>query len=172
MFVEKQSMSTRIKQAVLLVVISVILAVVVNLVSARRIPFHGEWPSISGSDSVIVPPSAQPGDPPFISLDEAAAKFQSKNVVFIDARDTADFKLGRIRGAHNLPYDYYEDFWTSVMKDIPSDREIVIYCSGDECELSLFLGRELAARGYDKVFIFYGGWREWAKAKLPVEGMG
>ncbi len=152
-----------------IIVFSLIIAFVANTILGNRIPFIGNWPSISGSDSIIVPPSAEEGDPPFISLDEAATKFQSKGILFIDAREPEDYELGHIKGAVNLPYDYMEDYWDKVLKDVPFDKEIVVYCSGNECESSLFLGREMADKGYKDVFIFYGGWREWEEAKLPVD---
>ena len=89
--------------------------------------------------------------------------------MFIDAREPEDYETGHIRGAVNLPYDYMEDYWDKVLKDVPLNKEIVVYCSGNECESSLFLGREMAYKGYKDVFIFYGGWREWVEAKLPVD---
>jgi len=161
-------MIIRIKQAVIIILFSAALAVIVNLASGSRIPFVGDWPSISGSDSVAVPPSAEEGDPPFISLDEAAARYQSPGTLFIDARDPEDYAVAHVRNAVNIPYDYLDDYHEQLMM-IPVDREIVIYCSGSECELSLFLGRDMQDIGYQRIFIFYGGWREWERANLPVE---
>lgn len=162
-------MKSRLEQALTIIAVAVILGFGVNIISANRIPFIGKWPSISGSDTVAVPPSAEEGDPLFISLDEAAARYQSRNVVFVDARDPEDFEYGRVAGAINLPYDYIEDYWENVVPLIPRDNELVIYCSGTECEQSLFLAREFVYQGYEKVFIFYGGWREWERAGLPTE---
>ena len=160
-------MINRIKQAVIIVLFGAILAFIVNLASGQRIPFIGDWPSISGSDSVAVPPSASEGDPPFISLDEAAARYQMPGTLFIDAREPEDYDLDHIRNAINIPYDYIEDYRDQLM-GIPIKQEVVIYCSGTECELSLLLGREMQAMGYQKLYIFYGGWREWEKAGLPM----
>ncbi len=163
-------MKLRLMPPLIIIVLSIIVALISNTVSDNRIPLIGSWPSISGSDSVIIPPSAEEGDPPFISLDLAATKFQSKDILFIDAREPEDYEIGRIRGAINLPYDYMEDYWDEVLTDIAIDREIVVYCSGSECESSLFLARELVYKGYENIFIFYGGWREWERAKLPFGG--
>ena len=158
-----------IRQALIVIVFSVAVAVCSNLIVGSGIPLVGNWPSVSGSDTVAVPPSAAEGDPPFISLDEAAAKFQLRNAIFIDARDPEDCEYGRIRGAVNLPYDYLEDYWNEVIPGLPKDKHNIIYCSGTECELSLFLARDMVYDGFEKVFIFYGGWREWERAKLPTE---
>ncbi len=162
-------MASRIRQAIIITIISCVLALVFNMVSSNRIPLHGDWPSMAGSDSVIIPPSAAKGDPPFISLDEATAKFQSRNISFLDAREPEDYALGHIRGAINLPFERLDEYWEKVTGSLPKDGEIVTYCSGDECESSLFLGRELVAKGYSGVTVFFGGWREWEKAGLPVE---
>ncbi len=163
-------MKLRLMPPLIIIVFSVIIALISNTVSDNRIPFIGSWPSISGSDSVIIPPSAEEGDPPFISLEQAVTKFQSENVLFLDARESEDYEIGRIRGSVNLPYDYMEDYWDEVLTDVTLDREIIIYCSGSECESSLFLARELVYKGYENIFIFYGGWREWERAELPFDG--
>ena len=163
-------MKLRLMPPLIIIIFSLIIAMISNMVSDNRIPFIGSWPSILGSDSIIVPPSAEENDPPFISLDQAVTKFQSVNVLFLDAREMEDYEIGRIRGAVNLPYDYLEDYWDEVLAGVPTDREIVVYCSGSECESSLFLGREMAEKGYKNIFIFYGGWREWVRAKLPFDG--
>ncbi len=164
-------MKTGVTQAIIILAISTVLATASNLFSGNGIAFIGNWPSlISESDSIIKPPSAEEGDPPFISLDEAAGKFQDKNVVFIDARDPEDFELAHIKGALSIPYEYLEEDWMAASTGIPKERPIVIYCSGTECELSLLLGREMAYQGYENIFIFYGGWREWEHAGLPTEG--
>jgi rhodanese-related sulfurtransferase len=162
------TMKQRIFQAILVAVVAIVMALISNSFSGSRIPVIGHWPSISGSDSVIVPPSAEKGDPPFISLDEAAAKFQSRNVIFVDARDPADYEYGRIAGSINLPFEMLDEYWPKVAPNIPATREIVVYCSGGECESSLFLGRYMKSNGYDNIFVFYGGWSEWEKAKLPI----
>jgi len=161
-------MKTGVKQSLIIIMMATILAIAVNFASTNRLPLKGNWPSISGSDSVAVPPSAEEGDPPFISLDEAAARFQSSGTLFIDARDPEDYVVGHIRGSMNIPYDYIEDYYDALWS-IPKDRSIVIYCSGTECELSLFLGRDMQYESYERVYVFYGGWREWEKANLPIE---
>lgn len=168
-------MMKSIKQAVLLVVLSALAALLYNAVSGSGLPLKGDWPSVSDSDSVIVPPSAEAGDPPFISLDEAAALYQDKRVVFIDARDPEDYDYGHIIGAVSIPYDYLpieglEAYWDSTAQHISRDTKVVIYCSGLECESSLNLGRDMSDYGWRNIRVFYGGWREWERAGLPIEG--
>ncbi len=166
-------MTSRILKASILILLAVATSLTVNSLSPAGIPLIGNWPSVSDSDSVAVPPSAEAGDPPFISLDEAAALYQRREVIFIDARNPEDYIYGHIRGAINIPYDFLpvdrlEEFWRETVQVAPKENDIVTYCSGLECESSLHLGREMASQGYTKIHIFYGGWREWERAGLPI----
>jgi len=163
----------RLKQTLIILLFSAVLALVINGLSSSGIPYKGNWPSAISDDSIAVPPSAEEGDPPFISLDEAAAIYQTPRAVYLDARDPEDYMYGHIKGALNIPYDYLpedniEEYWEEIEQKIPKDALIVTYCSGTECETSLFLARDLVSRGYEKVRIFFGGWREWQKAGLPT----
>ncbi|MCP4705453.1 MAG: hypothetical protein GY865_12690, partial [candidate division Zixibacteria bacterium] len=137
------------------------------------IPLVGNWPTSGGSEAAV-PPSAEEGDPPFISVDDAAALFQTPGVLFIDARDPEDFEINRVRGAINIPYDYlpdddYDGYFANLANEISHDTRVVVYCSGSECELSLYLGRDMVHYGYQDVKVFYGGWNDWVNAKLPME---
>ena len=64
----------------------------------------------------------------------------------------------------------FDDYWPGASTRLPPERPIVIYCSGSECELSLYLGR-LLIEDYDftDVSIFYGGSGMWADAALPMD---
>jgi rhodanese-related sulfurtransferase len=163
-------MQRDIRQTILLLLFSTVIAILFNSISGNGIPLVGNWPTISGSDSVLVPPSAEEGDPPFISLDDAAARYQSPETAFIDARDPEDYAIARIKGSINVPFDYLEENWDAYnATGFKKSKEIIIYCSGAECESSLMLGREMAFQGYTNIHIFYGGWREWERAGLPIE---
>ena len=166
-------MTMRLRQTAILFLLSIIIGIIFNFISGNGIPLIGNWPIWRGTEPAI-PPSAEEGDPPFISLDEAAALFQTPGVLFIDSRDPEDFELNRIKGAINIAYDYlpdedYEGYWEDLANEIAHDRPIVIYCSGTECELSLYLGRDMTQFGYKDVRIFYGGWNDWVNAELPME---
>lgn len=166
-------MTQRVRQTAILILLSILISIIFNFVSGNGIPLVGNWPTSGGSEAAV-PPSAEEGDPPFISLDEAAALFQTPGVLFIDARDPEDFEINRVRGAVSIPYDYlpdddYDGYWAEKANEIPHDTRIVVYCSGSECELSLYLGRDLVQYGYQDVKVFYGGWNDWVNAGLPVE---
>lgn len=167
-------------QVIVLLVLSTVAALVVNATRASGIALIGNWPSrVAAGGEPIVPPSAEDGDPPFITLDDAVAKYQSADVVFIDARDPEDYAYGHIRRAINIPFDYLDDYWEGVIASLERTGDYVVYCSGSECETSLHLGRFLCDLEFENVTVFYGGWHEWqnnglptAVGEAPVEGGG
>lgn len=169
----KRLMRKALIQTPILIAAAIVMSLSFNSLRGDGIPIIGSWPSSGGSEAAV-PPSAEDGDPPFISLDEAAALFQTRGVIFIDARDPEDYALNHIKGAISIPYDYLpednlDEFWADLTLKIPNSSQLVIYCSGSECELSLFLGRDMIQRGYTDIKIFYGGWSDWEKAALPTE---
>ena len=162
------------KQILTVIVISVILAVGTNLVSPNRIDFIGKYRSLSSGDGPIVPPTAEKGDPPFIAIDVAEMEFSNYDAVFVDARDPAEFECGTIPGSINIPFEYMPEdnlpaYIDSALGGIAKDHQLIIFCSGEECDLSLHLGRNLQLMGYSRVAVFFGGSREWEKFGLDIE---
>jgi len=105
--------------------------------------------------------------PMAINIEFAQHLFNEKLAVFIDARDSEDYNSGHIENAVNIPYDYYEDYEDDI-NSLDDTFTQVIYCSGEECSLSMDLAdyffNELA---FEKVLIFEGGWPQWRDAELP-----
>jgi rhodanese-related sulfurtransferase len=167
-------MKRLLSQILLLGLAAVIMGLGRNVVAPGGIPWVGDWARIDSlaalaiSNPGVKPPSAEEGDPPFLSLAEAMAKHADPNVVFIDAREPEEYHEGHIAGAILLPFDYFDDYWPTVQETLPLGQEIVTYCSGAECESSLFLARYMRGLGYEKISIFYGGWLQWQKGGGPV----
>ena len=162
------------RQILTIVVISVILAVGTNFVSPNGIDFVGKYRSLSSGDGPIVPPTAERGDPPFIAIDVAEMEFSNYDAVFVDARDPAEFECGTIPGSINIPFEYMPEdnlpaYIDSALGGIAKDHQLIIFCSGEECDLSLHLGRNLQLMGYSRVAVFFGGSREWEKFGLDIE---
>lgn len=162
-------------EIIIILGISIIAGVINNSVSHSRVAWIGSWPSFSDSedDSVWNCLSCEPGDPPMLSLAEASALYQNPEVVFIDARFPEEYEEGHIERAYLLSIEADEDVFDQqyeiVISAIDTSTQIVTYCSGEECESSLFLARYLRDDlGYPHVKIFFGGWRRWEKAGLPA----
>ena len=106
-------------------------------------------------------------EPMAINMEFAKYLFDTKNAVFIDARDVEDYNNGHIQNSINIPFDYYEDY-EEVMDGLNDAGIYIIYCSGEECSLSLDLADHLFnEKLIDKLLIFEGGWPQWRDAIYP-----
>jgi rhodanese-related sulfurtransferase len=163
-----------IRQTLTILALATILGLGLNLFTPNRIAYIGQYRTLSNSNDPIVPPNAAPGDPPFIAVDVAELEFNSGSAVFVDTREPEDFECGTILGSINIPFDNLPDedlekYLDSALGGMAKDHSIITYCSGEECDLSLHLARNLQALGYTRVSIFFGGSREWEKLGLPIE---
>ncbi len=152
---------------------SAVLSFAVNAFSPNGIDLIGKYRDLSSSEGPIVPPTAEPDDPPFIDINVAQMEHAAGQALFVDARNLEDFECGTIPGSVNVPFEYLPEgdlapYFDSVLA-APKDRMLIVFCSGEECDLSLHLARNLKLQGYSNLAIFFGGAREWEKFGLDVE---
>lgn len=163
------------KQFLILLIVSAVLALGVNLISPNAIPVIGEYRTVASSGEPVVPPTAEPGDPPFIDISRARFEFDLGTTLFLDARDFEEFECGTIPGSINIPFEYMPEdddltqYLDSSFSGADFDQAIIVFCSGEECDLSLHMGRFLNTSSYTNVMIFFGGAREWEQAEFEVE---
>jgi len=169
-------MKRAIPQILFFVVLAVILGVVRNVAAPGGIEWVGNWTGIDptaavGDDGTVEPPpSYEPAtDPPLVTPAEARQLHADPNVIFVDARYPEEYEEGSIPGAVLLPFEMFDDYWPGVEPVLPVERTIVTYCSGAECEMSIFLARLLRDYGYKDVRIFHGGARLWVEEGLPMD---
>lgn len=163
-----------LKQFLALMIVATIMALVVNFVSPNGIALVGNYRTLSSGEGPIVPPSAEAGDPPFIDINQAQMEHSLGAALFVDAREPEEFECGTIPGSVNIPFEYLPEgdltaYLDSAFGQVPTDHTLIVFCSGDECDLSLHLGRNLNTFGYSEVLIFFGGAREWEASGLEVE---
>ena len=92
-----------VRQFIILLIFSILVSFGVNIISPHRIDFIGNYRDLSDSEGPIVPPTAEPGDPPFIDVNLAQFEFENGNALFVDARDESEFECGTIPGSVNVP---------------------------------------------------------------------
>ena len=166
---ERQPFSGILYKAIVIVCVAVVIGVLNNAFSLRGIGLIGQWSNKVVSDSLVVPHNYEPEDPEAVTLSQALKSFESEQALIVDCRLKEDFDSGHIKGAVSLPWEEFESYLPELRSSLADAEEIIVYCDGTECELSLLLARELARLGYARVKVFFGGWVEWAKAGLPVE---
>lgn len=105
-----------------------------------------------------------------VSIEEARALFLTDGAIFLDARSSEAYQAGHIKGALNLPAQNFDEFYPTVLPEIPPDSLIITYCDGEACDLSKDLALALSAKGFSHVRVLVNGWSVWRNAGLPVEG--
>jgi len=102
---------------------------------------------------------------------EALAGFQA-GWPFLDARRSAEFAEGHVRGA------FCTSVWEADLEDRLIDFKaarhpgpgdpIVIYCSGGDCHDSHLLAEKLLAQGYFHLLIYRDGYPDWVALGRPT----
>lgn len=96
---------------------------------------------------------------------ELVSRVRSGEVTLLDVRPSEEFKAGHIPGAVSIPLAELE----SRLADLPRDREIVAYCRGPYCVLSVEAVEVLRAKGFQAVRM-EAGVPDWRAHGFPVAG--
>ncbi|MBU0529982.1 rhodanese-like domain-containing protein [bacterium] len=154
-------MKTIYKQAIYIIVFSIIVGMSSNYFRTNGIPIIAKQINGFNNNSRIEEFVIE-----IIDL-EIAQKFFYNDMLFIDARDDISFSEGHITGAiSSIPHDEMVD---NIFNNQGFNEPVVIYCDDNECGLSEDLGYQLQAEGFSKIYVFSGGWDQWKLAKLPIE---
>jgi len=107
---------------------------------------------------------------PFIALKEAKKIFDEGSAVFLDSRSSADYRDSHILGARELPLVSLVQNRDLAGEIIPDKTApYIVYCSGEGCDLSVELAKELISLGYLNIKVLGEGYPGWAEAMYPVE---
>jgi len=92
-------------------------------------------------------------------------------VVFVDARDDPHYTAGHIPGAWQFHHYRAENYLPTVLPVCLTALQVVVYCSGGDCEDSEFAAVMLREAGVprDALYVYAGGITEWTAHGLPLE---
>ncbi|MCB9642620.1 MAG: metalloregulator ArsR/SmtB family transcription factor [Myxococcales bacterium] len=113
---------------------------------AKRL-FHEEPQSIAELDAPTLMERVERGD-----------------VLLLDLRESSEYTAGHLPGARSMPA---EDLDTQL-EALPTDQEIVAYCRGPYCVVSVDVVHRLQDKGY-KARWLDAGVAEWKAAGYPLE---
>ena len=82
----------------------------------------------------------------------------AEKVVLVDVLSCDDYGTGHIAGAISFPVGMINK--DSASKKIPKGSNVIVYCLGSACHLSVDASRKLESYGY-KVLDYKGGLDEW-----------
>lgn len=98
-------------------------------------------------------------------------RYEQELIVFVDARDDRHYQEGHIPGAYQFDHYRAENHLATVLPVCQVAEQIVVYCTGGDCEDSEFAAIFLRDVGIpkEKLFVYGGGMTEWTTNGLPVE---
>ncbi len=91
----------------------------------------------------------------------------TETVSILDVRKGRDWSSSeyKIKGAERIDN---KNILTQTKK-YSKNQTLVLYCAWPNESTSASLAQKLIAGGYKNVYALKGGWREWFRAKFPVE---
>ncbi len=149
-------------QAGILVVISFFIGIVGNAAGANSIPLlakkleQASELDLSSQDPVLLT----------ISLEQAKSFFE-EDILFLDARDEAYYEQGHIKGA--MKNIFLMELIFNIESIQSKSDPLVVYCGDPGCGDSEDLAYDLQDSGFNKLYVFKGGWLEWSAAGYPSE---
>ncbi len=106
---------------------------------------------------------------PSLTPQQAINLVNAEAGVFVDLRDSGDFKAGHIVDAVHVPASKLLNNDTGALEKY-RERPIVLVCKLGQNAGAV--GKKLRAEGFDKVYKMGGGMTEWSNQQLPVVNKG
>jgi rhodanese-related sulfurtransferase len=178
-----------LRESAAIVAFAVVAAAISNAFAGRerRLAWFGRPPAAAPPARTASMPAPAPGtapttefpphpDRPFVEItpDQAKALYD-RGAFFVDARRTAAYREGHVRGAQSIPvWESDADERVKALLDSGRDTNapIVVYCSGGDCEDSHELAQKLWGITFDAVYVYRDGFPDWQKRGWPVAAGG
>ena len=161
-----------------IIVVSALLGLLFNFINPSGISLVREQSDlVSADDSILseqntgyeaADSSGSGGEIFMINLEQSYKLYLSQKILFIDARDQWEYTNSHIKGAVNIP-EYKFNNNDPFINSLDKSKSYVLYCDGDDCDVSKRLARDLKNMGFLKIYVFEGGFFEWNNNKYPVE---
>lgn len=100
-----------------------------------------------------------------LSTHEATLWVNKENGVFIDIRQSDDYRKGHIHGAKSLPVTQIKQNSVAAIEKHKQDPIVVVCKSGATARGA---ANQLFQQGFTQVGVLEGGMNGWREAKLPV----
>lgn len=103
----------------------------------------------------------------FISKEQLLEKIENGDeFTLVDALLPEDFEKGHLPFSKSLPAHLVEEQHERVLGD--KTRTVITYCSDFQCHASTNAAKALMRLGYQDVYDYKGGRKDWAAAGLPL----
>jgi len=95
---------------------------------------------------------------------------KTAKVILIDARPAKKYMAGTIPTSINIPDTDYAKY-VGQLKDVPKDKEILVYCGGWKCGKSPKVANMLKKDGFTNVKLYQAGEPQWKKLNYRDIGL-
>jgi rhodanese-related sulfurtransferase len=153
---------TALKEAALIFVLSLVLALVIN--------------TLRPGGLVVIPAHTQPKEagvsiinPRIYSADDCLRLLQAGKAVFLDAREEALYKKGHLPGALHVPKEKAEQYLPQLRGLERGGKVLIAYCDGQGCVKAEELMKILQGKGIKAPGLFSDGWQGWMDKGLPID---
>lgn len=101
-----------------------------------------------------------------VNYEQVLRIINNDEFIIIDARSPEMYSKDKIGNAINIfPYSDNESEVMDKIFTLPDDKAYLVYCDGGNCDSSHRIVDMLLSFGFERVFIFPGGWEEWLKKR-------
>jgi rhodanese-related sulfurtransferase len=83
------------------------------------------------------------------------------DVSIIDARRSKDYVREHLPNAVSVPVSATQGQLREALAAIPKSNRVVVYCQSNRCVWSDAIAQQLAANGYDNVWVYRDGMNGW-----------
>ncbi len=156
-----------------LVVLSLAVGLAIDRFRAEPMPMRyqtQEQRLATQLDRLIHAPAFEITPASFIGLGQFRSIVESRRAVIIDARAEPFYQGGHVPGALNLSREDFARDYQRLSSVLAKDRgkQIIVYCSGQDCHDSRMVASALLSLGFQRVEVFTGGFQSWSQAGMPV----
>ena len=96
-----------------------------------------------------------------ISKNEMQDAVSIGNQCIIDARFEADYLIGHIGDAINIPITADQEMIRARLKHLSKYYPLIVYCQSDACSYAEIVSQKLMAESYMNISFYSGGWNDW-----------
>jgi len=159
-----------IVQASIILAISCVIGFTFNGFSKSPLPVFTKYDPLQAEDAGAINPE-DIKDFHVNEIDAETLKYlmESEDILLFDARTKDEFNEGHLPKAISFPVYEFARVYPEVKGLFTEGKTIVTYCSSVTCTDSPLLAKKLFAKGYEEIFVFRGGFKDWSELHYPVE---
>lgn len=99
-----------------------------------------------------------------VPLEKLRERVAKGEVIVLDVRPEEEYRAGHLPEAHSIPVEQLEE----RIHELPAGKEVIAYCRGPYCLLSVSAVEQLRKKGFKAVRL-EEGFPEWKSQNLPYE---